>query len=216
ACGDVHHHVAEAELVGRLGRCAQRRAPQQRAHTLEELEHPEWLRDVLVRVEPEAAHLVRFLATRREDDHRHVVAVLADRGEHAVAIEPREHEIEDHEVRLPRARVGEPALAVLSDAHVVTLVAQIVGEPLGERRVVLDDEDAPHHRCTGAGSASATGAAIGEAGFSSHAGSVTTNRAPRPPGASSTHARPPCCATTSWTTERPTPLPAVPPTVAPR
>ena len=41
-------------------------------HSFEQLEQAEWLRDVLIRVQPKAANLVVLLASRREDEHRQI------------------------------------------------------------------------------------------------------------------------------------------------
>jgi hypothetical protein len=118
---------------------------QQRAHALQQLEHTERLRHVLVRIEPEAEHLVRFRVARAEDDHRRPPAARAQRAEHPVAVERAgQHQVEDDEVGGPFADDGECARPVAGDAHVVTLDLEIVREPGGEIRVVLDHEHATH------------------------------------------------------------------------
>ena len=139
----IHFDVAESlDRGGRpRGRAA---APQQRLDSRQQLEDAERLGDVVVRAEPEAAHLVRLLAPRREDQHRHRQPVVAQLPQHAVAVHARQHQVEDDEIGTRGARAGEAGRAVGGHVHVVALDLQVVAQTERQVVVVLDDEDAGH------------------------------------------------------------------------
>src|SRR5205814_1345530 len=104
--GDDFHR---AELLGLPGAVSRRsRAAQQRLHTRQELEHAERLRDVVVRAQPQAANLVGFLAARREDEDGHPAPLIAQRAEHAVAVQAGQHQIENDQVARGVTGPAEP------------------------------------------------------------------------------------------------------------
>src|SRR5205823_6878061 len=116
-----------------------------------------------------------------------------------------QHQIENHQVGPCVTRAGEPLGAVLHDDDLVALDLEVVAQPEGEVGVVFDDED-PGHAVAPA--SARTVPAPDAAWASGTSGSSITNRLPaRSPrcdaGASSTHVRPPCSATSSRTTDRP-------------
>src|SRR5687767_15341887 len=76
--------------------------------TSEQNRQAERLRDVIVGTDVEAAHDVGLGAARRQHEHGHFVPLVAQRAQHAVAIEQRQTEIEHDEVRLEVARPREP------------------------------------------------------------------------------------------------------------
>src|SRR5262249_14725664 len=146
--------------------------------------------------------------------------------------EPRQHEVEDHEVGLQLSRAREPRRSIIGDGDRVALDLEIVAKSERQVGVVFDDQYARHRESvSGSGgffaaiesSASAGADRVpGPAGrprLSPHEsspasrlpgpdwGSSTTTRAPHA-GASPTHARPPCSDTNSATTASPIPLPA--------
>src|SRR5881392_321995 len=185
-------------------------AAQQGFHSRQELEHAERLRDVIVRPQTQAANLVGLFAARGEDEDGHPAPLVAQRAQHAVAVQPRQHQIENHQVGPCVTRAGEPLGAVLHDDDLVALDLEVVAQPEGEVGVVFDDED-PGHAVAPA--SARTVPAPDAAWASGTSGSSITNRLPaRSPrcdaGASSTQVRPPCSATSSRTTDRPMPVPA--------
>src|SRR6266511_833395 len=173
-----------------------RRAPEQRLDAGQQLEHAERLGHVVVGAEPQTAHLVGLLAAGRQDQHRHAVAALPQGAQHSEPVQPREHQVEDHEIGLARPRAGEPLGAVARDLHVVALDLEVVAQPVGEIGIVFDDQDALGAHAAPPAPAGATGS------------SITKRAPPASGGASSTQARPLCSVASSRTTARPMPLPA--------
>ena len=157
-----------ARAVGFHGRPAQ-----QRGDSLDQLENAERLRHVLVGVELEAAHLVRFLGAGAQDDHRNPRTLRPDRAQDFVAIHARQHQVEQDEIGRERPVRVDGFRAVRRDHRLVTLELQVERNALGQVGIVFDDEDASHQTAA------------------RDSGSDTVNRAP-PPGAASTQARPPC------------------------
>src|SRR3989440_1306140 len=185
-----------------------RRAAQQRLHAGEQLEHTERLGDVVVRAQPEAAHFVRFLAPRREDEDGHGAAGLAQRAQHAEPVHAGQHEVEDDQVGPAVARARQSLGAVVGHLDLIAFDLQVVAQPVGEIWVVFHHQDSHH-----AGTLERPPGCPATWGEGS-SGSSMTNRTPRPPAGgvplcpSSAQARPPCSATSSRTTASPMPVPA--------
>src|SRR5688572_11015579 len=175
---------------------------QQRGDAGDELQDAERFGDVVVRPEPESPDFVGLLSVRRQDEHRHVQAVLAQRSQDAIAIEARKHQVQDDEIRPRASRLRQSCRTVGRDFDDVTLNLEIVPKAISQIRVVLDDQDRAHAgTCEPDAAASLSGAA------GSASGSSTTKREP-PPGASSTQTVPPWSVTRSRTTARLMPVPA--------
>jgi hypothetical protein len=118
-----------------------RRAPEQRFDTGEELEHAERLGDVVIGAEPEPANLVGLLAPRGENQHRHAQSVFAQRAQHAISIEARQHQIQNHQIGVALPRALETTRTAFGDIDLVALDLEVVPQAEGEVGVVLDDED---------------------------------------------------------------------------
>ena len=56
----------------------------------------------------------------------------------------REHQVEQDDVRTPRADVVDGAEAVVQDGALVAFALEAVADGVGERRLVLDDQHAAH------------------------------------------------------------------------
>jgi hypothetical protein len=132
---------AHVELERPHARAARRRplarAPRHSADAGQQLAEAERLDDVVVRTQLEADDAVDLLALGRDHDDRHVGAgtELAADGE---AVHVGKAEVEQHEVgagRLQRGATGRGAL------DVEPFASQPVGERLGDRVLVLDDQD---------------------------------------------------------------------------
>lgn len=200
APGRVHHHPAEPDRRHRHVPRAAAAAAQQGPHPLQQFQQPHGLGDVLVGVEPEATHLVPFLAPRAHDDHWHLTATGAQRLQHLEASPARQHEVQQHQVRRPAGGELQSFVTVRRHPHCVPLPGQVVPHPLGQVGVVLHQEDArPAHPLPPLPPAS---------------GRVTENSAP-PPGADPTATAPPIRLARSCTTARPMPLPPTAAVVAP-
>src|SRR5262249_7796613 len=103
------------------------------------------LRDVVVRAGVETDDAVDLRGARGQ--HQDGDAALgAEPSADLEPGEPREHEVEDEGVVRLRTRSLEPRLAVRDRVDVVTLAAKRGGERVGDRLLVLDDENALRHR----------------------------------------------------------------------
>jgi hypothetical protein len=129
----------EAGGGGRAGAAAQ-----ERLHALQQLQHAEGLGDVVVGAQPEPQHLVGLLVARRQDQHRHVEPLGAQRPQHAVAVEVGQHQVEHHEVGAPAARHGQSRAARVAHLDLVAGDLEVVAQAEREVLVVLDDQDAAH------------------------------------------------------------------------
>ena len=58
------------------------------------------------------------------------------------AVDPRQHQIEDDELRLEALQLGKRLVAVLGDRHREAFVAEPDPKEVCDLRLVLDDEDA--------------------------------------------------------------------------
>ncbi len=90
------------------------RAAQQRADARDELAHAERLGQIVVGAAFEAEHFVGLLAARGQHEYRHVAVggVAADGAADGDAVEPREHQIEDHQIERLGAREAQPLVAI--------------------------------------------------------------------------------------------------------
>src|SRR5439155_7202884 len=195
------------ELLGLSGAVSRRsRPPQQRLDARQQLEHAERLRHVVVRAQAQTANLVGLLATRGEDEDGHPTPLVAQRAEDAVAVQARQHQIENDQVGSGVTGACQPLGPVLDHHDVVALDLEVVAQTVREIGIVLDHEDARH---AVAPASACRGPAPRAAWTSGSSGSSITKRPPPPDvGASSAQARPPCRATSSRTTDRPMPVPA--------
>src|SRR3954453_5069985 len=149
ALGQLDRALAALDLV-RVGvqrqvgdderRAAPRRpAAQQRAQPGEQLLALERLDEVVVGARVEALDARLDGVARGKHEDRHVVG-RAQPARDLDAVELRQAEVEDHEVRMVGRGLVERGLAVAGDAHVVAVQAQGALEDLGDLVVVLDDE----------------------------------------------------------------------------
>ena len=81
----------ECQRLGSAVALLVRRAAQKRRDALEELENAERLGDVLIGVQPKAAHPVLLLSLGRENDHWHTAALASYRLQHVIAVDARQH-----------------------------------------------------------------------------------------------------------------------------
>ena len=134
----VQREIADAQRR----HAARRAAPQQRAHAREQLLALERLDEVVVGADVEAldARLQRVAGGEHQD--RRVVAVVAQALGDIDAVQPRQTEVEDDDVRQERVRLVEPAHAVRGELDLIALEAQRALEDLRDLLVVFDDEHA--------------------------------------------------------------------------
>jgi hypothetical protein len=132
----VEHQVADAQRR----HPARRPAPQQRAEPGEQLLALERLDEVVVGADVEALDARLERVARSEHEDRHVVAVLAQAAGDVDAVQPRQPEVEDDQVRQERMRLVERLDAVAGELDVVPVQPQRALQDVGDFLVVLDDE----------------------------------------------------------------------------
>jgi hypothetical protein len=115
---------------------------QQRADAGDELADAERLGQVIVGAALQAVHLVGFLAPGGEHQDRHIseLRFAADRAGHRDAVEPRQHDVEDHQIERLAARQPEPLRSVRRRDRVEALEAEMENHEVADVLVVLDDE----------------------------------------------------------------------------
>src|SRR5207248_3477790 len=106
-----------------------------------ELAHRERLRDVVVRAELEAEHLVELLGLRGEHDDRHRGA-RAELTADLEAVDLRQHYVEHDEIEVALAEAVERLVAGGRGHYLVAVLAQREREQLLDCMLVVDEEDA--------------------------------------------------------------------------
>ena len=114
------------------------RGPRARLH----VEHAEGLGRKVVRTELHSARARLGVLDCTDDDHRDVrrAGVCAQVLEHAKAIEPGDHQVEQDDVRASALGRGERLDPVHRDVRLPTRCARDLPEQLDVERVVVDDE----------------------------------------------------------------------------
>jgi hypothetical protein len=106
----------------------------------EQLARREWLDHVVVGAALQPLDAVILVGAGGEHDHRHVVAGT-QRAADGKAVLPGQHHVEEDQIDAGARRLLEAALAVGDPGHVHAVVLEETGRDLGERAVVLDEED---------------------------------------------------------------------------
>src|SRR5262249_30312822 len=171
-------------------------AAEDRPHPRQQLADGEGLRDVVVGPELEAHHLVDLLATGGEHHDRGLEALAPERLADLEAGELGEHDVEDEEVRLLRARPLEAGLPVGGGQDLVALELEVVLEAEHHVRLVLHDEYLAHGRSA-------------ERSPSPLSAGITSVKVLPLPGLLSSSTEPPCASMMCWTRASPSPLPLV-------
>src|SRR5690606_19755607 len=110
---------------------------EQRPGPGEQLGEPKGLRDVVVGAGVQADHRVDLVGPSGEDEDRQVRPRGPQATAHLEAVEQREAQVEDEQVRIALARQLQCALAVLGDLDRVALTAEGARERFRDRRIVL-------------------------------------------------------------------------------
>src|SRR4029079_13150678 len=119
-------------IVGARGGCP----AQKRSDTAAEFADGKRLRDVVVRAELEAEHLVELVVAGGEHDDRHGAArtqALAD----LEPVELRQHQVEDDEIDVLALELLERLLAVARLDHAEAVPLERVGEELLDSVLVV-------------------------------------------------------------------------------
>ena len=137
----VEDDVADVDRLGGLGRSI---GPAEDCpDPCHELARAERLGEVVVGTELEAQQLVELVVARGEHDDRdgRVTPKLAGDVE---AVEPRQPEVEDDEIRAALADRRQRRRAVAGRQHREARVLEVVAGERGDLRFVVDDEDGLH------------------------------------------------------------------------
>ena len=89
-------------------------------------------------------HAIVLGPPRRDDDDRRPDPLRAGGLDQLPAVELGQHQVEHADVRILEAETGQPELAAADDHRVVTCRHQVLGHPVGDHVVVLDDQDLGH------------------------------------------------------------------------
>ena len=143
---EVYHEVAMAQdaPTGRIGEVAVRPS-EQGLDPAEQLAKAVRLRQVIVRAELEADHLVDLVVPRREHEDRHLAAGRADPTQDLEAIDARKADIEHDQIRRLARGDLQPLFAGARDPDVVALLLERVLDAARDRIFVLDDQDGRTH-----------------------------------------------------------------------
>ncbi len=143
---EVEHHVVPRHRAGRRRR-ADAQAGADAGHQLLD---PERLGQIVDRPQREGPQPRLEVGARRQHDRRRRQPP-APLLEHREAALPRQHQVEHREVEAPRQPGRRPALPVARQLDHKAGRLQPAHQPGGDRRIVLDDEDAGGRRVVGHG-----------------------------------------------------------------
>jgi hypothetical protein len=135
--GDIHHQIGAVEDLA----AAPLAPPKKRTYPREELVVCEWLNEIVVGPRIKPGDAVGNGVARGEHQDRQIRSVSqAPADLHSV--DPREHDVEDDEIRRPIARGNKRAWTIRRGVHGVALVDQSPPQRRCEASVVVDHEDA--------------------------------------------------------------------------
>ena len=109
-----------------------------------ELPHAERLGQVVVGAALEADNFIRLFAPGGQHQNRNVVVepAVPDRAAEREPVEPRNHDVEDHEIEAIRFSAPERNLAVAHAFAGVPFVAEMQADQLPDVRLVFDHQHA--------------------------------------------------------------------------
>ncbi len=114
------------------------------ANARDELLGVEGLDDVVVGTGLEPLDDIRRVAPGGEHDDRHA-GLIADARAHLDAVHAGQHEVEQHQIGLGRVDGVDGRGTVRAEGGLETLRAQHDADHLGERDVIVDDQDSRVH-----------------------------------------------------------------------
>lgn len=128
------------------GRLAQLATAQQGADACQQ--HPRFARlaDVVVGADLQAQHLVVAVVQGGEHQDRQARLGRAQLTADLQAVQPRQHDVEHHQVRAQALHRGQRLVAATDHRHGIALTAQVGGDELGQGGVVFDNEQGDHGR----------------------------------------------------------------------
>lgn len=200
--------VIDAQLTelehGGLRRCTRPAVAQGHAHAREELVHPEWLREIVVRACVERPHLVLLATAGREHDDRHS-APLPDLFGEIDSVTVGQAEVEQDERGIVRRHEGQRVAQPLCLDQSIAVRGEAGADEAPHLGLVLHDEDQDVRLIHGF-----TESVLGTGGGSAPRGIRSRNPAP-PPGRLRAWMEPPWASTTPRQIASPRPTPGTPP-----
>ena len=109
-----------------------------------ELAHRERLHEVVVGADLERVHAVVLGPARGDDHDRRADPLRARRLDQLPPVELGQHQVEHADVGVLEPEPGEPELAAADDDRVESRRRQVLGHPVRDHIVVLDDQDLGH------------------------------------------------------------------------
>ena len=117
-------------------------------HRLDQIARGKGFGDVVVRAQFDALLAFAVASARGQHDDPHVapVAVRANRAADVIAIAPRDHHVQKHQIGLALGDRGERGIAIGGDAHIETGRRHEKLQRLDDVRLVVDHQDRVGHR----------------------------------------------------------------------
>ena len=140
----VDDQLVEGELLLAAPLLLAAEAAEHRVDAGQHLLHLKGLDDIVVGAPLQPGHLVLGLPLGGEHDHRGLV-VLPDLLEHRPAVHYRQHDVQQHQLRVEGAEQLHPLAAVPGHRCLKALLLQIEVEKLGNIGVVFHNQDLPGH-----------------------------------------------------------------------
>ncbi|MNZ70152.1 hypothetical protein D3C78_884770 [compost metagenome] len=84
------------------------------------------------------------VVTGGQHEDRQALGFLAQQAAHLQAVEARQHQVEDHQVRRREPRTLAHLIATADHADLIAVAFEVAGNQLGERGVVFDQENVGH------------------------------------------------------------------------
>ncbi len=138
----VEFEVGEGDAGAAFGLGHLAGSAQDRAQPGNDLFETERFGDVVVGAERQPRDLVLHRVLRRQEQHGRVDTVCAQATQHAHAVHPRHHHVENHRVGPEATCLVESSGAVARGLHLEALELQAHGQQFDDARLVVDDEHA--------------------------------------------------------------------------
>ncbi len=120
------------------------RPPQQRTGAGHQLANTERLGEIIVRAAFQPEHLVAFFAAGGEHQDRHILvrALAAHRAADRNAVDTRQHQVEDDQIKRLGGGAHQRLLPVGNRLDLETFEAEVELDQLADVGFVFDDQDA--------------------------------------------------------------------------
>jgi signal transduction histidine kinase len=142
----IDPELLDLDRIAALLLCRANAATCCRADPRDELAHRERLHEVVVGADVERVHAVVLGPAGGHDDDRRPNPFGARSLDQLPAVELRQHQVEDADIRVLEAQARQPELTAADDDRVEAGSHEMSGHAVGDHIVVLDDQDLGHVR----------------------------------------------------------------------